>query len=126
MKKINAKHIGHLNSASLRGLDFYQLELKFLQERLDEISRDNTGKEVLEKIEHFQNQFFIHRNAIDELKSHIKANNRRIEIQLTENEPFVDEPLVIEHERLYSDYLTEEKMFNDLRHEFNRFAAEWM
>jgi len=126
MKKINVKHITHLNNESLRGLDFYQLEISFLQERLDEINGDNTSTEVRQQIDHFQNQLFIHRNAIDELKSLISDNNRSIELQLAKSEPFVDESLGQEHERLNADYLTEEKMFNDLRRDFNRFAAEWM
>ncbi|MGN6180913.1 MAG: hypothetical protein ACTHNW_17150 [Mucilaginibacter sp.] len=126
MKKVNVKHIRHLNSESLRALDFYNQELSFLQERLEEIASDNTAKEVQEKVEYFQNQLLIHQSAIDELKNLITTNNRRLELELLKTDPFVDEPLAKEHKNLYSDYKTEEKLFNDLRHEFNRFAAEWM
>lgn len=126
MKKINVKYIRHLNSESLRALDFYNQEVEFLQERLEEVASDNTAKEVQEEVEHFQNQLLIHRKAIDELKGLITANNRRIEMELLKTDPFVDEPLAKEHKELYGNYQSEEKMFNELRHEFNRFAAEWM
>lgn len=126
MKKVNIKHINNLNSASLRALDFYNQETGFLQERLDEIVRGNIPKKALEKVEYFQNQLLIHRNVIGELKSLITANNRKIELELLKSDPFVDEPLAEEHKKLYSDYKTEESLFNEMRHEFNRFAAEWM
>lgn len=126
MKKTNVKHIAYLNNESLRGLEFYQLEIHFLQERLDEIAKDNTSAEVRQQIEHFQNQLIIHKDAIDELKSLIRGNTRSIELQLVKTDPFVDETLAAEHAKLNASYLTEEKLFNELRHEFNRFAAEWM
>jgi hypothetical protein len=126
MSQINIKHIANLNSESLRGLAFYEQELGFLQERLDEIAGDNTGKAVSEKIEHFQNQLIIHKEAIDELKHGIHANNKSMELQLHQTDVFVDQKTADEHEKLNEKYLTEVEMLNDMRHEFNRFAAEWM
>jgi hypothetical protein len=93
---------------------------------LEEIANDNTSAGVLQQIEHFQNQLIIHSNIIDELSKLININMWSIECQLTEANPFVDESLANENEKLNTQYKTEEKMINDLRHEFNRFAAEWM
>jgi hypothetical protein len=126
IKQVNIKHISNLHNEWLRGLEFYGQELFILQERLDEIATDNTGKEVLVKIDYFQNEIIIHQNAIDELKHLIHANIKKIEQQLLKTELFVEENTAIEHEQLGEQYETEEKMINDLRHEFNRFAAEWM
>lgn len=126
MKQVNIKHICNLHNEWLRGLEFYEQELNIMQERLDEISTDNTGKEVREKIEYFQNEIIIHRNFIDELRGYIHKNLRSMEEQLLKTEVFVTENTAIEHEKLNEQFLTEEKMVNELRHEFNRFAAEWM
>ncbi|MDB5134991.1 MAG: hypothetical protein JWP37_1594 [Mucilaginibacter sp.] len=126
MSQINIKHIANLNSESLRGLAFYEQELGFLQERLDEISGDNTGKEVSEKVEHFGNQLIIHKDVIDELKHLIHANNKSMGSQLHHTDVFVDRNSADEHQQLNEKYGTEEKMFNDFRYEFNRFAAKWM
>jgi hypothetical protein len=41
-------------------------------------------------------------------------------------QPFVDAPLAVEHNELNEAWLTEEKMINGLRHEFNRFVGEWL
>jgi hypothetical protein len=126
MSQINIKHFANLNNECLRGLEFYQHELGFMEKRLEEVAKDNTGKEVLEGIEHFQNNFIIHSNYIGELKHLLHINDKTMERQLIGTGVFVTEDTANEHQELYQDYLTEEKLFNDLRHEFNRFAAKWM
>jgi len=124
--KVNIKHIKNLNNDGLRGIAFYKQELGILQERLEEIAADNTAREVQEKVEHFQNQFLIHGNYLDELKHDIHVNDQAIEAELLRTETLVSESIADEHTRIHQRYLDEEKIFNDLRHEFNRFAAEWM
>ena len=42
--------------------------LKSRYKRLEEIASGNTGREVAEGIEHFQNQFLIHIHDMDDLK----------------------------------------------------------
>lgn len=126
MKQLSIKHITNLHSDSLRGLDFYAQELVILQERLEEILADNTNKEVAEQVEHFQNEFIIHKNAIDELKSSIHENNNNIKDQISEFDGSVEKITISDNHNLHEDYLTEERLFNELRHEFYRFASKWM
>jgi len=126
MSQINIKHIANLNNDCLRGLEFYKQELGILQERLEEIASKNTAKEITQQIEHFQNQFLIHQNYFDELKHLIHVNDENIEAQVLKNGVFINENTAVEHENIQKQYFNEEKMFNDLRHDFNRFAAKWM
>ena len=126
MSTVNIKHVKYLNNDWLRGLEFYKQEITILKKRLEEIAGDNTGQEASEQIEHFQNQLIIYREHFDELKHLIHINNLDIEKQLVKTEPFVESSTVDEHNKLTEGYLTEEKMFNQMRHEFNRFAAKWM
>ncbi|MES2265111.1 MAG: hypothetical protein V4520_00030 [Bacteroidota bacterium] len=126
MKNINIKHIKNLNNDALRGITFYKQELTILQERLEEVAADNTAREVQEKVDHFQNQFLIHGNYLDQLKHDINANDRRFEAELLQTGTQVPETLATEHTLIHERYLNEERIFNELRHEFNRFAAEWM
>jgi hypothetical protein len=126
MTQINIKHIANLNNDCLRGLEFYKQELGILQERLDEIAAANTGKEVMEQVEHFQNQFIIHKNAIEEIAHDVNCNNESIEKQLLKTEVFVSVETATAHQNIHEQYQTEEKIFNELRHEFNRFAAKWL
>jgi hypothetical protein len=126
MKEINIKHITDLHNDALRGLEFYNQELTILQERLDEIAANNSNVEVLEKVDHFQNQFIIHQRCIDELKHDLHKNLKHIEEEVSVTSGFFGESKFAENEYLYEQYVTEEKIFNELRHEFNRFAAKWM
>jgi enoyl-[acyl-carrier-protein] reductase (NADH) len=126
MKQLSIKHITNLHSDSLRGLDFYAQELVILQERLEEILADNTNKEVAEQVEHFQNEFIIHQKAIDDLKSSIHENNTNIKDQISEFDGSIEKITLSDNHNLHEDYLTEERLFNELRHEFYRFASKWM
>ncbi|MBD1386558.1 hypothetical protein IDJ75_14825 [Mucilaginibacter rigui] len=123
---VNIKHIKNLNNDGLRGIAFYKQELGILQERLQEIAGDNTAREVQEKIDHFQNQLLIHENYLNELKHDIHANDEAIEAELLTTGDLISENVAAEHTRIRERYLNEEKIFNELRHEFNRFAADWM
>lgn len=124
--RVNIKHIKNLNNDGLRGLIFYKQELEILQQRLQEVATDNTAREVQEQVDHFQNQFLIHGNFLDELKHDIHVNDEAIEAELLLTGNLVAESTANEHKRIHERYLNEERIFNELRHEFNRFAADWM
>lgn len=126
MKEINIKHISNLHSDALRGLDFYKQEIDILKKRLEEIAADNTGHEVAERIEHFQNQFLIQINNIDDLKHRINENIKTIENQVKNSAGFLDQKSADENAGLYDQYLSEEKFINEIRQDFNRFASKWM
>jgi len=126
MKEINIKHINNLHSDALRSLDFYKQEIAILTKRLEEVAADNTGHEAAQKVEHFQNQFLIQRNNIDELKHRIHENLNKIESQVKESAGFISQSSAAENVELYDQYLTEEKIVNEVRQEFNRFASKWM
>lgn len=126
MKEINIKHINNLHTDALRSLDFYKQELSILTKRLEEIASDNTGQEVAEKVEHFQNQFLIQKNNVDELKHSMHQNLSKIENQVKESAGFISQSSAAENVELYDQYLTEEKIINEIRQEFNRFASKWM
>jgi len=126
MKKVSIKHITFAHQSILRGLDFYELELRFLTERLEEIAADNTGREAAEKVETFQNQFTIHKDQISLLKHRVNENFARLQHSLDPSGNYVDENVVQDGEKIGEDYATEEQLFKDMRQEFNRFAAVWL
>jgi hypothetical protein len=126
MREVDIDHLGNLHKDWTQGLEFYHLEFIILQDRLDEIAADNTGKEVSEKIEYFQNHIIIHRNYIDELRHYINGSIHKMGEELLKTGVFINENTAIEHMKLNEQYITEEKMISELRYSFNRFAAEWM
>jgi len=119
--QVNAEH-----QEWLKGLDFYKEDIHILENRLLEIATKNTTFEASQGIEHFQNQFLVQRNNIDELrhkiKEHISTNGQRTELaaEVVENEKLA------EHENLKDEYLYFEKVIKDLRQEFNIYLAKWM
>lgn len=126
MKKTSIKHLTFAHQTCLRGLEFYEIELRFLQERLEEIAGDNTGHEVSEQVEHFQNQLIIHRDQIDQLKHLIHVNLDQVAAQLEQSENFIQQETVDAAIQIGTDYEQEEQLFKTLRQDFNRFAMEWM
>lgn len=81
---------------------------------------------MAEKVEYFQNQFLIQHNSIDELKHRMHENLNRIEKQVKESVGFISQSSATENVELYDQYLTEEKIINEIKHEFKRFASKWM
>lgn len=126
MKKTSIKHLTFAHHACLRGLEFYEIEIRFLQERLEEIAADNTSREVAEQVEHFQNQLIIHQEQIDILKHRVKENLDKLATDIKLSENFIQETTVTEANKIASDYQDEENMFNEMRRFFSRFATQWM
>lgn len=113
------------NQDWLKRLDFYKEELNILRERLDEVTSKNNQAEFLKSVEHFQNQFIIQRNHIDELAHQIKANEHVLVAEITANPVAVDHRKLANHDD-EADYMGFfEKNFAALRTEFNTFLAKW-
>lgn len=107
-------------------LQFYRDELQILNGRLEEITAKNNQPEVLKEVEHFQNQWIIQRNNIDEILHKVNENERSLQEEINSN------PVAVDHRKM--EYHAEEKEliegfeknFNELRSDFNRFASKWM
>jgi phosphoenolpyruvate-protein kinase (PTS system EI component) len=126
MSFTNTAQVNTEHQEWLKGLDFYKEDIHILENRLTEIATKNTAFETRQGIEHFQNQFLVQRNNIDELrhkiKEHISTNGKKTELaaEVVENEKLA------EHENLKDEYLSFEKVIKDIRQEFNIFLARWM
>jgi hypothetical protein len=49
-----------------------------------------------------------------------------LENEIIASPGFIDNRELAVYTQLSDDYMTEEKMINELRHEFNHFAAKWL
>lgn len=110
----------------LSAMDFYKDEVKIMQKRIEEIAARNTSKEVLIKVEHFQNQLLIQDSNISKIQHHIKHDENAIQNSINDN------PIASDH-RLAEDHIEERKMvesfanhFNELKTELNAFLSKWM
>lgn len=126
MKKVNIRHWQSNHNDWLRALKFYKEELDLLQDRLTDIAARNTHAEVLENVEHFEDQFQIQKNNIEEMIHDIQTNLNKIAVEVDTQTGFVDEALIKQMEKLKLFFISEEKNIMELRHAFNLFCAEWM
>lgn len=114
------------NTNWMKKLDFYKDEINILRNRLKEIATKNNSPEVLSKVEHFQNQFIIQRDNIDNIAHAVKMNEEELLNEINRNPVAVDHRKMAYHEKEQDLVETFEKNFNEIRRDFNRFTSKWM
>ena len=121
-QKIYSQHSE--NATWLNKLAFYTDESKIMNKRIAEVANKNSSKEILAKVEHFQNQLIVQKNNIDEIKHLININEDKINANINKNPISADHRCMEDHshERNLVDGF--EKHFNNLRHELNAFLAD--
>jgi hypothetical protein len=91
------------------------------------LSSRNTGKGVHARIEHFQNQFILQKEVIDQLKHDLNISERQVASFAQELSAEGIESIKMDnHVRLWDLFNTFRKIFKELKTEFRRFEAEWM
>jgi hypothetical protein len=111
-------------SSWLRGIEFYEDEIKIMRKRLSEISNANTAREVKKKVEQFQNQFNVHQEQLGKLRHAVNNHATNISIDFENHHGQVERATVAEHYTMRDDYVNTEKLFNEMRHDFNRFLSK--
>jgi len=71
----------HETSMWARSLDFFKQENNYLKNRLSEVVDKTSDKYFLAQAEHFQNQFIIKDEFIDELKHDVNEQLRHLKNQ---------------------------------------------
>jgi hypothetical protein len=113
------------HSEWLNGLDFYKEDILILEKRLLELASRKGNFDMSRGIEHFQNQFLIQRNTIDELRHSIREHVSNFGRMVAVEDASKEIPHQHMHESLKDGYLSFEKVMNELRHEFNDFLTKW-
>jgi hypothetical protein len=126
MSYTTATYCGTDHHQWLRSLEFYKEEFKILDERLQEIMQRNNGKETMALAEHFQNQFLIQRNNIDELKHNIHEHENLVAMDVREHAGKMKNTRVLDHDEIKAEFETLEKLIKNLRVEYNLFLSRWM
>lgn len=117
----------HQEHATWRNnLLFYKEEIAVFKRRLEELAAANNGHDANVQIEHFQNQFIVQRNNIDELLHNMHECENELESVIKKNPIAVDHRKITFHSEEQEQLVSFEKHFNALRKEFYGFAAQWM
>ena len=126
MSCTSVTHLTNEHNDWLRALDFYDSEIATMEQHLTEVATKNSDQDALKGVEHFQNQFIIQRNNVDELQHKIKINLRQLSHQALATTGHAEIFTFNEHENMREDFMSFEKIMLELRHEFNRFLSKWM
>ncbi len=125
MTYTNVSNLGHAHQEWLKSLDFSKDEINIMRKRLEEVISKNTGSEVTAEVEHYQNQFIVQQNNIDELKHTINEHTHLVFVDAKAHVGRVEETRVTEHEKIDEQVKMFEKSFTELRKEYNKFLAKW-
>ncbi|PZR25508.1 MAG: hypothetical protein DI535_17620 [Citrobacter freundii] len=118
--------IGISLNERLDTLEFYKDDLDILDNRLLEISRKNTGNEVLQRVEHFQNQFDLQRQNISDLQHKIRSATHSCSEDVKFHNGKVSTVVTDSLKTLDNEIGLFEKNMKTLRAEYNDFLAKWM
>ena len=110
----------------LNKLEFYADEILIMQNRIAEIVKKNTSKEVLSFVEHFQNQLIVQKEQIDILKHEVNSHERSIEEKANKESVANESQKFIDHTVQRDKIDSFEKNFNELRKELIHFFSKWM
>ena len=120
--KIEVLHAEHREW--LNKIDFYQDDLKIMRHRLEEVAARNTNKSLLAQVEHFQNQFVIQRNELDEMKHAIHQSESSIAENIAQNGTAVNRRSMPDDQAMRDRMAQFEKLFLQLRVELMSFLAK--
>lgn len=97
-----------------------------MEARLTEVASKKSSFEASQDIEHFQNQFILQRNNIDELKHDVNIYVSKLAKETKEINGQPDGEMLGEKLELHERYEGIEKVMKELRDDFKEFLAKWM
>jgi len=127
--KVNKEHLGVLHFEHekwVKQLEFYKDELKTYNNRLEDIAVRFSGREVLAKLEMYQNKFIRENEVIDILIHDINGHEGILARSVIENPVASDHRLFDDHSGLRDRMETFLKIYNELKPEFMRYLTKYM
>jgi hypothetical protein len=111
----------HENMTWVRSLDFFKQENNFLKNRLSEVVDVTSDKTFLAQAEHFQNQFIIKDEFVDELKHDVNEQEKILMEKYIKTGNGIDEHVIRRQKNIREQMEYLEKDFTNLRNEFNNY-----
>ena len=110
----------------LNQLKFFKEEVGIFEHRLDELVVKNTNKEMLAKLEQFQNQFIREKEVVDELSHKIRAKENELAKFAEEHPIAIDHVHFKDHKGLRDEMKRFNELFAVLKEDFFKYLAIWM
>jgi len=116
----------HENKTWVRSIDFFKQENAFLKNRLSQVVDKSFDKNFLAQAEHFQNQFIIKDEFMDELKHDVNEQGRILKDRYLKTGQDLDEQAERRQMNLRDQIEFLERDFTKLRNEFNTYLAQML
>lgn len=117
-------HFEHENWS--RELNFWEDEMTSFQNRLDELVRRWTDKSVLARVEKFQNQFIVQREALNSIENQIEMHESNMADHYMKNEDSLNKDLVKKHLVIRDKMEEQRELFNGIKKDFFNFLTKYM
>lgn len=111
----------------IREIIFYKEEIKIFEDHLESLITKNTSYSMRAQAEHFQNQFILQKEVIDQLKHDLNISEKQLAAFVHElSDSGIENIKMDNHTKLRERMGTFRKIFKDLKTDFRRFETEWM
>lgn len=107
-------------------LGFYKDELGFFKNRLTAIASKNSGREIMQMVEHFQNQFLIQSENIDILRYDINEHLNGVAKEIQQHAGHISSEQLSVYRLLKDRFESEQKVFTGIKEEFAQFSGKVM
>jgi hypothetical protein len=127
--KNTTEYIATAHSQDLQwrqALEFYKDEITIFKNMISEVSSKNTSKEIKMMVSHFENQFIINSELIDELNHEINIKEDRIAADMKINSTAYEHRLNLHYTGLKGKIYVFEKLFVELQKGIHKFLSETM
>ena len=109
-----------------RELAFWEDELLTFKHRLEEMFKKWSDKELLAKLDYFENRFHIHETRIHAFKQRIYSHELNMSRHYEAGENVIDRVSYEYHEDFRDQIQTQRQMYHELKKEFFEFLTAQM
>jgi hypothetical protein len=102
-------------------LVFWNDELKFFNDKINELIKHGTNKNVLAKLEYYQNEFILHITIMGIMHKGIEEHENQIATQSKENINEFDRKMMKTHGDFRIKFNRQRKVYSNLKKSFFRF-----
>lgn len=107
-------------------LALWEDELRSFNHRLEELVKRWTDKNVLAKLEHFQNEFILHGNVLESMLHEIHVHESNMAEHSKMQEEVLDRVFAKQHFEFRKKLERQRDIYNALKKDFFRFLSKYL
>ena len=107
-------------------LALWEDEMRSFKNRLEELVKRWTKKDVLIQLEHYQNQFILQAEVIDTLQHDINVHETDMAYHAQRGEDVIDRIYAKQHIEFRNRMDIQRKIYGELKHDFFIFLSKFM